>query len=121
MNNAAADLTPSVTTKFEPVLDTAPVGAFGTLTVSGGLLPSARYRVLTSVPLSATHQGEVGRDVSPQALTRFGSTLAATPGWSDTRFVTVKRLSSLDDAAAEATSAAVTRIAAATATAAPER
>src|SRR6267378_4684274 len=44
--------------------------------------------VETSVPLSATHQGEVGSDVSPQALTRSGSPIAATPETSDTRFVT---------------------------------
>src|SRR2546428_6785107 len=51
--------------------------------------PSPAYRVDTSVPLSATHQGDVGPAARPHALTRFGSRWSAKPGMSETRFVTV--------------------------------
>src|SRR5262245_17006885 len=74
------------TSKLVLLLPTAPVGAFGTWTMSGpdggggNGVPSAAYRVDTSVPLSATHHGLVARAVSPHALTRFGSSTSATPG-----------------------------------------
>jgi hypothetical protein len=42
-----------------------------------------------SVPLSDTHHGLVGLEVSPQALTRFGSVFGATPGWSETSGTTL--------------------------------
>src|SRR5919206_5178372 len=58
---------PLPTTKLEPVFETAPVGAFGTDTTSGLGVPSAAYSVETSVPLSATHQGDPGSDVRPHA------------------------------------------------------
>ena len=73
MNRAGADEVPFVTGKLVPVFATAPVGAFLTSTVNGTFVPSARYTVATSVPLSATHQGEVGADVRPHALTRLES------------------------------------------------
>ena|SRR5438552_65752 len=76
---------PDPTTKSEPVFDTAPVGAFGTDTTSGLGAPSAVYSVETSVPLSATHHGDPGKDVSPQALTRFASVWSADRKPSDTR------------------------------------
>src|SRR5438552_2926613 len=66
----------SVTTKFVPGLGlaTAPVGALCTSISKGTLVPSPRYSVEESLPLSATHQGETGVAVSPQAFTSFGST-----------------------------------------------
>src|SRR5690242_19368687 len=85
MKTAAADAVPFVTSKPVPMFATAPVGAFFTSTVRGTLLPFARYSVETFVPLSATHQGDVGVDVSPHALTRFMSWSAATSAWSETR------------------------------------
>src|SRR4051794_22337355 len=56
------------------VLDTVPVGApLGIATRSACLVPSALYRVDRSVPLSATHQGLVGRRLRPQPFTRSAS------------------------------------------------
>jgi hypothetical protein len=43
--------------------------------------------VETPVPLSATHAGLVALKAMPHAFTRFGSTVAAHPGTSETRFV----------------------------------
>ena len=77
-----------LTTNREPPLNTAPVGAPGTFTTNGIAIPVPSYNVERSVPLSDTHQGVVGPDVSPHALTRFGSRFAAAPGTSETRFAT---------------------------------
>ena len=91
-NNAGPDAVLLETTKLEPGLATAPVGAEGTPTTIGEAVgkavPSAWYTVVLSVPLSATHHGEAGSAVRPQALTRFGSSLSATPVWSETRLCT---------------------------------
>src|SRR6266550_1984634 len=76
-----------LTTNPGPSLKTAPVGAPGTLTTSGIAAPVRSYNVERSVPLSATHHGEVGPATSPHALTRLGSRCAAAPGTSDTRSV----------------------------------
>src|ERR671935_58750 len=78
-------------------LNTAPVGALSggmsvpMLTTSGSGAPVLPlYSVDTLVPLSATHHGlPLGDAASPHALTRFGSVNIATPGWFETRFVTV--------------------------------
>ena len=80
MNRAGADVPPFDTVNPAPVFATAPVGAFLTLTVNATFEPSARYSVETLVPLSATHQGDVGDAVRPQAFTRLGSVSGATPG-----------------------------------------
>ena len=83
--NSEGPDTPSwLTTKSELPLNTVPVGAPFTLTTSGMVAPVPSYRVETLVPLSATHHGVVGPAARPQALTRFGSTLAAAPGTSET-------------------------------------
>src|SRR5438132_11271517 len=68
---------------------TRPVGLIGTCTIRGTGVPSARYNVETFVPLSDTHQGDVGAAARPQALTRFGSTNIAMPGTFETRGCTV--------------------------------
>src|SRR4029077_10826056 len=83
------------TTKSVVSLNTCPVGAPpGVDTTSGtidtGLRPRAPlYSVETSVPLSDTHSGVLGPCDIPQAFTRFGSVIAACPGWSETRLVWV--------------------------------
>src|SRR5919198_1428794 len=92
MKTDGPELSPWRTTKLSLSLKTIPVGAPATWTTSGNGVPSPVYRVDTLVPLSATHHGVVGPATSPQALTRFGSVCAATPGWSDTRSVSVKLL-----------------------------
>src|SRR2546423_430831 len=76
---------PLPTTKLEPVFETAPVGAFGTDTTNDLGVPSAPYSVETSVPLSATHHGEPGSDVRPQAFTRWLSVWSAGAKPSETR------------------------------------
>ena len=62
--------------------------AGGIVTTNGRGAPLPSYRVETPLPLSATHHGLVGDRVNPQGLTRFGSTVGATPGRSETRLVT---------------------------------
>src|SRR5262249_9521812 len=72
--------------------NTAPVGPPSTPTTSGTIemvVPLLEYSVDLSFPLSATHHGLLGLRVSPQALTRFGSVMAAAPGTSETSGVTV--------------------------------
>src|SRR3954449_9989575 len=80
-------------------LKTRPVGAdgngpvgFGIVTTKGAPTgkgwPALLYNVETPVPLSDTHHGLVGVRVNPQELTRFGSTVAATPGRSETSLST---------------------------------
>src|SRR6266511_6356695 len=88
MNREEPELVPSLTTNPEPPLNTNPVGPPATLTTSGTALPDPSYSVETSVSLSATHHGVVGPATSPHALTRWASVLAASPGWSETSFVT---------------------------------
>src|SRR5438034_6773587 len=85
MNVAGAEVVPSVIMKFELAFDTAPVGALATGTAARAVVPSARYTVETSIPLSATHQGERAVEVRPQALTRLESVFGATPETSETR------------------------------------
>src|SRR5919204_3592709 len=79
-NSAGPEFVTSVTTNCEPPLNTAPVGAPGTLTTSGIAVPVRSNSVDVSVPLFATHHGVVGPAVRPQALTRFGSRCRACPG-----------------------------------------
>ena len=74
------------------MLNTVPVGAVGTETVSGtfvgGVLPL--YNVDTSAALSDTHQGELELAVSPHALRRLPSWITAgIAAVLETRFVTV--------------------------------
>src|SRR5439155_8587464 len=70
-----------------------PGGPPATLTASPrGLAAKPGFRGDRFVWLAATHHGDVGLEASPQALTRFGSVLGATPGWSDTKGVTVYAL-----------------------------
>src|SRR5919204_1823928 len=104
---------PLPTTKLGPVLETAPVGALGTETTSGRGVPSAVYSVETSVPLSATHHGEPGSDVRPQALTRFASVWSAGRKPSETRLCWTYAFVSAAGVAAARMAAATARIAAA--------
>src|SRR6516162_5301753 len=68
---------PSLITKFELPLNTMPVGSPATPTTSGvggnWATPMPLYSVETSVPLSATHHGEVALAAIPQEFTRFAS------------------------------------------------
>ena len=57
------------------------------LTTSGRATPFPSYSVEVSVPLLATHHGEVGLDTRPQAFTRCESVNLAFPASSETRFV----------------------------------
>ena len=57
-------------------LNTAPVGDVSTETTSAcGAPVLPLYSVLFPVALSATHHGDDALAVSPQAFTRFGSTI----------------------------------------------
>src|SRR5436190_630205 len=86
MKRAGPEVVPFVTTKLGPPLKTTPVGAPATPTRSGIVAPVLPlYSVDESVPLSATHQGDVVLATSPQALTRAGSTWSAGTAPSDTR------------------------------------
>src|SRR5260370_885235 len=86
MKRAGPCVAPLATTNPAPPLKTTPVGAPGTETVSVTLAPVfALYSVERSVPLSATHHGDVPLATSPQALTRAGSTRSAGTAPSDTR------------------------------------
>src|SRR3989441_5849643 len=86
MKRAGPCAVPLATTNPAPPLKTVPVGALGTDTVSGTLAPVLPlYSVERSVPLSATHHGEVALATSPQALTRAGSTRSAGTAPSETR------------------------------------
>src|ERR1041385_2313894 len=84
MNRAGAGApTPLFTTKPEPPLKTTPVGlpcsppAPGTVnSVTIALAPTLNNVVLP-VPLSAIHQGVVGPETRPQALTRLVSMWSA--------------------------------------------
>src|SRR3989454_1213319 len=83
--NRAPGVVPVPTGKFvELGLKTIPVGAPATLTLRFTFVPSARYNVEKSTPLSETHQGVVGPATSPHALTRR----ASTPGPGGPRFET---------------------------------
>src|SRR5881396_2963875 len=86
MKRAGPEAAPFVTTKLAPPLKTTPVGAPATPTRSPIVTPVLPlYRVEESVPLSATHQGDVVLATSPQALTRAASTWSAETAPSDTR------------------------------------
>src|ERR1041384_2538510 len=74
---AAGEPTPLFTTKPVPPLKTTPVGlpcappAPGTVK-SATIVPVATlYKVVVPVPLLAIHQGVVGPETRPQALTRL--------------------------------------------------
>src|SRR4029079_3190191 len=87
MNREGPETPPPETMKPVPAaLATMPVGPPGTLTVIGTFAPAPVYSVEVSVPLLATHHGEVGSAAIPQPLTRFASTvLPSTPlsDWSE--------------------------------------
>src|SRR2546423_14054600 len=74
-------------------LNTMPVGAPpGMLTArvrTTGLLPRTPpvYSVDRSVPLSLTHNGDVGDAARPHGLTRLWSVTRATPPMSETRLL----------------------------------
>src|SRR4051794_18029480 len=90
MKTAGAVVVPSVTRKsvvLPELLNTCPVGAPpGMVTLNGWVsgLPftSPTYTSLLSVPLADT-QNETGPTAMPQALTRVGSVIGATPAWSE--------------------------------------
>src|SRR5437588_12823644 len=84
MNLAEPDLLFSVTTNPAPPLNTTPVGALGTATTRPCFTPLRLYSVDLSVPLSLTHQGEVGVRVNPHGFTKSESVWAARPGTSET-------------------------------------
>src|SRR5436309_15315190 len=68
MKRAAPEADPLVTTKPVPPLKTTPVGAPGTLTLTESSAPVLPLEsVDESVPLSATHHGEVALATRPQA------------------------------------------------------
>src|SRR5207249_10171510 len=78
MKRAGPEAVPFVTTKPAPPLKTTPVGAPATPTRSAIVAPVLPlYRVEESVPLAATHQGDVALASNPQALTGSGSTWSA--------------------------------------------
>src|SRR5215468_8282494 len=84
MNRAALGApTPLLTTKPVPPLKTIPVGlpcappAPGTVKVAGIMPVATLYSVVSPVPLSEIHQGDVGLATSPQALTKFKSVRSA--------------------------------------------
>ena len=87
------------------------------------------YSVVTSVPLSDTHNGEPGALLvpgdadRPQALTRSGSVSGAWPGWLDTMLIWVYPHPEQPGAAEapEAASVIATRAPAVTAAAAGQR
>src|SRR5882762_6118047 len=92
MNRAAlGEPTPLFTTKPVPPLKTSPVGlpcappAPGTVKIAGIAPLATLYNVDLPVPLSAIHQGVVGPETRPQALTRLESVLAAGTKPSETR------------------------------------
>ena len=93
MNRAGALVPPSLTSKSVVGLFTCPVGAPSEIeTVSATLVSgmpgvAPRYSVETSLPASETQTGDVGLKLMPQAFTRSGSWICATPGRFDTRFV----------------------------------
>src|ERR1700680_787735 len=83
-NKAGPELLLADTTKPEVELVTSPVGEptvglkngfapNGTVTTSGSTLPTWSYRVDTPVVLSATQNGPLGKNASPQPFFRFGS------------------------------------------------
>src|ERR1041385_3466867 len=77
---------PPETTTPGLLLNTTPVGAPGTVTMSETLAPVLPlYSVERPLPLSATHQGEVALETRPQALTSAVSTRSADTAPSDTR------------------------------------
>src|SRR5262245_10434564 len=83
--------TPLLTTKSAVPLKTCPVGdPPGIVTLNGALiglpLTSPVYTSLTPVPWDDA-QNASGPTTRPQALTRVGSVIGATPGWSETRSV----------------------------------
>src|SRR5262245_2451481 len=91
IKTAGALAVPLVTTKSVVSLNTCPVGAPpGMVTLNGAsiALPSTSpvYTSLRSAPLDDT-QNDRGPTAMPQALTRLGSVVRATPGWSEIRSV----------------------------------
>src|SRR5262245_4467036 len=101
-NTAGPVAVPDLTTKSVGLvvvngLNTVPVGAPPGMDTtrlfrcSGLVTPpvvtSPVYRVLTSAPLSETQNAALGDREMPHGLTRFGSWIVATPGWSATRLV----------------------------------
>src|SRR6187397_3138889 len=91
MNALGRVTPPAVTAKSVVLLNTCPVGAPpGMLTLNGwpiGLpLTSPVYTSLRSAPLADTQNAPAAEfSEMPQALTRVGSVIGATPGWSETR------------------------------------
>src|ERR1700758_4367261 len=83
--------TPLFTTKPVPPLKTTPVGlpcappAPGTVKVATIASVATLYSVVLPVPLSEIHQGVVGPETSPQALTRFESVRSVGMLPSDSR------------------------------------
>src|SRR5437899_11662594 len=83
--NRAPGVVPVPTGKFvELGLKTIPVGAPATLKLRFTFVPSARYNLEKSAPLSETHHGVPCPETSPHALTRR----ASTPGPGGPRFDT---------------------------------
>src|SRR2546427_3233181 len=72
---------------FASALKTMPVGAPATLTLRFTFVPSARYNVEKSAPLSEPHHGVPCPETSPHALTRRVSTPGPGGPRLDTRGV----------------------------------
>src|SRR6478609_8985675 len=93
MNALGRVTPPAVTAKSVVLLNTCPVGAPpGMATLNGWLiglpLTSPVYTSLRSVPLAATQKAPPAEfSEMPQALTRVGSVIGATPGRSEIRSV----------------------------------
>src|SRR3954452_16229657 len=93
MNALGRVTPPPVTAKSFVLLNTCPVGAPpGMLTLNGWpmALPftSPVYTSLRSAPLADTQKAPPAEfSEMPQALTRVGSVIGATPGWSEIRSV----------------------------------
>src|SRR5438552_3862068 len=86
MKNALPERSCAVTANCPVPLNTRPVGADGpSAPVGGGIVTTSG--IIGPVPLSAIQTGLVALKSIPQALTRLGSSTAAQPGTSETRFV----------------------------------
>src|SRR5438105_7573414 len=96
MNVAGALTPPAVTTKSFVPLNTWPVGPpFGSLTTrlffTRGLpFTSPVYTEDRPGPLSENQNSPAGLMAMPHGLTRLGSVIGATPGWSETRLIAWK-------------------------------
>src|SRR5947207_9078808 len=81
---AGAAAPPCILESADEPLNTVPVGGPGTVTVRGTLaLVVPLYRVDLLVPLSETHQGDVGLATIPQPFTRSVSWWSAAPATSE--------------------------------------